>query len=195
MSLPSPDLVLASTSPRRRELLEQHRFAFTIRTAEVEELCDPALGPHGLVSQNARLKALPVASLHPDCVVLGADTVVAFGDRILGKPANLQEAAEMLSLLNGREHTVLTGVCIVQASFNRMLEFVETTRVCFRNLSAAQRQAYHLRINPLDKAGAYAAQDDHGELIKETFGSFTNVVGLPMENLSRHRLEFGVRPD
>lgn len=190
----SPGLVLASTSPRRRDLLLGHRFSFKTVTTSVEELSDTSLGPARLVAGNARLKALPVAELHPDCVVIGADTVVFFGDTILGKPASLCEAAAMLEMLNGQEHTVLTGVCILHSHAQRESEFVESTRVRFRTLSKEQRNAYHLRIHPLDKAGGYAAQDDQGELIEETIGSFSNVVGLPMETLARHLLTFGVEP-
>lgn len=190
----APALVLASTSPRRSALLLEHRFAFTTITTGAEELSDAALGPARLVAENARLKALPVALLHPDCVVIGADTIVALGNTILGKPTNREEAAAMLEMLNGKEHTVLTGVCILHASASRESEFVETTRVRFRTLSAEQRIAYHQRINPLDKAGGYAAQDDNGQLIEETVGSFSNVIGLPMETLTQHLRAFGVGP-
>lgn len=188
----TPALVLASTSPRRRDLLLEHRFTFTTITTGADELSDPALGPARLVAANARLKAFPVAALHPDCVVIGADTVVALGNTILGKPTSLQEAAAMLETLQGKEHTVLTGVCILHASVSRESEFVETTRVRFRTLSVEQRIAYHLRINPLDKAGGYAAQDDRGQLIEETVGSFSNVIGLPMETLTQHLQAFGI---
>jgi len=185
-----PRLVLASSSPRRRDLLSKHGFVFEVLTTSVEELKDPSCGPIPLVQKNAQLKAWPVASLRPDCVVIGADTVVAFGDQILGKPADLLEAAEMLELLNGQEHAVHTGVCIVHGLSGREAVFIETTLVRFHKLTVQERSLYHQRIDPLDKAGAYAAQDDHGDLIASTTGSFSNVVGLPMEALKKHLTSF-----
>jgi septum formation protein len=147
-----------------------------------------------LVQENARLKALPVSKLRPDGVVIGADTVVAFEGRILGKPASMLEAQAMLESLNGQQHTVHTGVCILHAATAREAVFVETTRVRFHRLTPDERIAYHERINPMDKAGAYAAQEDQGTLIASTEGSFTNVIGLPMESLQKHLLAFGIQP-
>jgi len=187
-------LVLASSSPRRRDLLSQYGYAFEVLTTSVEELDDSSLGPTRLVQENARLKARPVANLRPKCVVIGADTVVAFEDRVLGKPVDRIAAASMLELLNGREHTVHTGVCLIHLETGREIVFVETTRVRFRTLTKQERYAYHQRIHPLDKAGAYAAQDDNGELIASTAGSFSNVVGLPMEELQAHLKSFGLAP-
>lgn len=171
--------------------MREHGFVFEVRTTEAEELTGSALGPVKLVEENARIKAVPVAQMCPDCVVIGADTVVAFDSKVLGKPADMKEAAEMLEMLNGKEHCVHTGVCIVHHKTGRTAVFVETTRVRFHCLTMDERLAYHRRINPLDKAGAYAAQDDDGRLIAETEGSFSNVVGLPMEALKRHLNEFG----
>lgn len=193
-ALRAPRLVLASSSPRRSDLLRQHGYAFELLTTSVEELEDPSLGPTRLVQENARLKARPVATLRPKCVVIGADTVVAFEDRVLGKPADMLEAASMLELLNGREHTVHTGVCLIHFETGREIVFVETTHVRFRTLTEQERYAYHQRIHPLDKAGAYAAQDDNGELIASTTGSFSNVVGLPMEELQERLKNFGLAP-
>jgi septum formation protein len=190
----TPVLVLASTSPRRKDLLHSHGFAFEVIASPVEELNDQSLGPDKMVAENARMKALPVAEAHPQKVVLGADTVVALGGRILGKPRDLDEAAAMLADLNGREHTVHTGVCILHRGSGGDTVFVETTRVRFRDLTQAQRAAYHSRIQPLDKAGAYAAQDDGGAIIESFSGSFSNVIGLPMEALHKHLASFGIQP-
>lgn len=190
----APILILASTSPRRKDLLRSHGFAFEVIASPVEELNDQSLGPERMVSENARMKALPVAEANPNKVVLGADTVVSLGDRILGKPRDLDEAAAMLSDLNGREHTVHSGVCILHIASGREAVFVETTHVRFRNLTQVERTAYHSRIQPLDKAGAYAAQDDEGAIIENFSGSFSNVVGLPMERLHEHLLAFGIEP-
>ncbi len=176
-------------------MLTEYGFSFEVCTTPVEELNDATLGPSRLVQENALLKALPVADLHPNSVVLGADTVVALGERILGKPRDMAEAALMLEELNGREHTVHSGVCVAHRSGGKQRVFVETTVVQFRHLSALERAAYHAAIQPLDKAGAYAAQDDQGRLIAQTVGSFTNVVGLPMETLIEHLKHFGILPE
>ena len=190
----SQRLVLASTSPRRSHLLSEFGYAFQVRTTEVEELQGAEMDPAQLVELNARLKTLPVAALHPDCVVLGADTVVAFGPKIFGKPASMAEAVLMLEELNGREHTVYSGVCLLHRSSGRESLFVERTTVQFLHLSAAQRLAYLERIKPLDKAGGYAAQEDNGELIAGFKGSFTNVIGLPMETIAPQLAAMGVHP-
>jgi septum formation protein len=117
--------------------------------------------------------------------VLGVDTVVVFEDEVFGKPAGLAEAETMLERLNGRSHEVYSGVWLVHLRGGRERGFIEITRVSFRRKSAAQLREYLARIGPLDKAGAYAAQDDQGEMIGSIEGSFTNVVGLPMERLER----------
>lgn len=190
-----PRLILASTSPRRLHLLKSYGFQFEVFTTSVEELDDTRLGPSLLVQQNARLKALPVALLNADCVVVGSDTVVALGDRIFGKPVDMNDAAQMLADLNGRTHTVYSGVCLMHTAEKRELSFVETTQVRFHHLSQAERDLYHKRIHPLDKAGAYAAQDDEGRLIAESIGSMTNVIGLPMEALLEKLALFGIKPE
>lgn len=187
-------LVLASSSPRRRSLLLEHGYTFAVHTANVEELQGSSLSPMEIVGSNARLKTLPVADAHPDCVVLGADTIVALGPKIFGKPATMAEAVLMLERLNGREHTVYSGVCLIHKSAGRERVFVERTLVRFFDRTPEQRLAYLTRIHPLDKAGAYAAQDDHGELIEGFEGSFSNVVGLPMEPLAALLAAFGVHP-
>ncbi len=180
-----PPLVLASASPRRSHLLAQHGYRFEVIPAEVAEIMDPELSPRELVLFNARLKARAVAALHPDRIVLGADTVVAFQGRVFGKPTDMTEAVRMLSELNAQEHEVYSGVCLAFQAGGRESAFVETTRVRFKDLSVDARYRYLLRIGPLDKAGAYAAQDDAGEIIANVTGSFSNVVGLPMEALER----------
>ncbi|NBV84685.1 MAG: septum formation protein Maf, partial [Verrucomicrobia bacterium] len=188
----NPCLILASTSPRRRDLLDAHGYSFKVSTVTVDEIEDSTLGPDRLVRENARLKANSIKHLHPQCVILAADTVVALGNRILGKPADMQQAAAMLADLNGRSHVVHSGVCLLSAARTEERVFVVTTTVRFHALSAQQQLAYLNRIQPLDKAGAYAAQDDGGELIAACEGSFSNVVGLPMEALESHLAALGV---
>jgi septum formation protein len=176
-------LVLASASPRRRQLLAEQGYDFTVAPAEIEEIAPPHLTPGEIVLWNARAKAQAIARQQPLEIVLGVDTLVAFEGRVFGKPRDLDEAFEMVSAMSGRAHEVFSGVCLARAATHEERSFVEITRVHFRPLNAAEIRAYLARIGPLDKAGAYAAQDDRGELIDHVEGSFSNVIGLPMERL------------
>lgn len=177
-------LILASASPRRRQLLTEHGYVFEVEPAEVVEIAPPHLTPAETVLYNARLKASAVAAGRPGRWVLGVDTLVAFEGRVFGKPADMAVAEAMLEELNGRTHAVFSGVWLVTAAGSSH-GFVEVTHVYFRTLSAEHRRAYLRRIGPLDKAGAYAAQDDGGELIERVEGSLSNVIGLPMESLQK----------
>jgi len=182
-------LVLASASPRRRDLLREYRYTFEVVPADVEEI---NLGtPHETVLGNAQRKALAIARLRPDALVLGVDTEVWFGGRVFGKPADLDDAFRMLRELNGKTHEVYSGVCLTWNGGERDHGFVEITRVHFHSRTDAELRAYLARISPLDKAGAYAAQDDHGEMVAQVEGSFSNVIGLPMEALARELSTLG----
>lgn len=172
-------LVLASASPRRRDLLGGAGFEVIIRPADVEELTG-GLSPRDLVLANAEMKALSVAAVTAGDLVLGADTVVVLDGEILGKPRDLAHAAEMLARLGGRVHEVLTGVCLLRGGAVSRCSFVESTRVSFRALDRAMIADYLDDIDPLDKAGAYAAQEDRGRLIERIEGSLENVIGLPV---------------
>ncbi len=185
-------LILASASPRRRQLLTEHGYDFIVEPAEVTEVVPAHLTVKEIVLWNARLKANAVARAHPDAVVLGVDTLVSCAGIIFGKPSDMPEAEAMLTCLNGRDHEVFTGFCLVQHLPARESVSVVVTRVHFRNLTADARRAYLARIGPLDKAGAYAAQDDNGEMISRVEGSFSNVIGLPMEALGKALSEFGI---
>ena len=184
-----PLLILASTSPRRRLLLAEHGYTFeVVAPAGVEEIAPAHLSPGETVLANARAKARAVAAQRPEALVLGVDTEVFFEGQVLGKPADLPGAFTMLSRLNGRTHEVYSGVWMVgpQQSKGRPREggFIEVTRVHFHHRTAAELRRYLARIGPLDKAGAYAAQEDRGEMIERVEGSYTNVIGLPMETLA-----------
>jgi septum formation protein len=136
-----------------------------------------------LAQVNAHRKARAVAKAHPDALVLGADTLVCLDTRLFGKPANTREASRMLEALAGRTHQVVTGVCLLRLRDHRERLFTEVTDVRFRNLTRTEVRRYLALVNPLDKAGGYAIQE-HGELIvEELCGSFSNVVGLPVERL------------
>lgn len=191
----APDLVLASGSPRRRELLAEAGYAFRVESPEVEENEDTRLPVRRLTSENAALKASAVADRSPGSVVLAADTLVLLGDRVLTKPLDLAEADEMLAALAGRAHEVYTAVALRQAATGRSLDFTVTTRVRFKPLTPKQRAAYHALVDPLDKAGAYAAQEHRDRIIEDIGGSFSNVVGLPMDEVAAAlRDGFGITP-
>lgn len=172
-------LILASASPRRRELLSAAGFDVIIRAPAVEELTE-GLSPRALVLANAEMKALSVAAETAGDLVLAADTVVVLDGEILGKPRDLAHAAGMLSRLGGRVHEVLTGVCMLRGGSVARCSFVESTHVAFRPLDRTMIDDYLADIDPLDKAGAYAAQEDRGRLIERIEGSMENVIGLPV---------------
>lgn len=175
------NIILASSSPRRRRLMLEAGFNFEIIVSDAEEICDKFMIPWDLTVQNAQIKASPIAQNNQEKIVIGADTVVSLDNEIFGKPSDMEEAVKMLARLSGRTHIVTTGVCIIQKEKNET--FYVNTEVTFKPLSGKEISQYVKVINPLDKAGAYAAQD-HGELIIEKYsGSFTNVVGLPMSEV------------
>jgi septum formation protein len=147
--------------------------------------------PEATVIGNARRKAAAIAAQRPDALVLGVDTEVWFGGRIFGKPANMEDALRMLRELNGRTHEVYSGVCLTWEAGAKERTFVEVSHVHFHQRTDDELRGYLARIGPLDKAGAYAAQDDGGEMIARVEGSYTNVIGLPVEALERVLVEMG----
>jgi septum formation protein len=176
-------LILASASPRRAELLRQLELKFKVVPSEATEIFDEQLSPHELCQLNAHRKARAVAKKIPDALVLGADTLVFLGREIFGKPRNLDEAKQMLTQLQGRTHQVVTGVCLMHLRAHRERIFAVGTDVTFRPLSAEQISGYLSKMNPLDKAGAYAIQEHGDTIVAEISGSYSNVVGLPIERL------------
>jgi septum formation protein len=176
-------LLLASASQRRRELLRNAGVEFQIEVAQVEEVAGEGMSARDLCLLNAQLKAVEVASRFPDRIVLGADTIVSFDGRIFGKPRDSAEARAMLEQLCGRLHEVLTGVCLVHRRQGKLCRFVESSRVKFRSRAEVDLANYLRSIDPLDKAGGYAAQEDRGRLIECIEGSMSNVIGLPVERV------------
>lgn len=174
-------LVLASASPRRAELLRRAGLEFEVAPSRIEEREVPHLSPAELSLWLAKQKAEDVARQRPDAVVLAADTVVALGRRVFGKPGSEPEAVAMLKALSGRSHWVHTGVWIVSVKGGLRRGFVASSEVIFHRLSQARIARYLSEVNPLDKAGGYAAQQDGQRIIREIRGSRSNVVGLPME--------------
>jgi len=178
-----PPLILASASPRRSQLLRELGLEFEVLAGHIEEVSPEHLTPAETAMINAYRKARVIAKRFPDRLVLGADTVVALGTRLFGKPATRAEAAAMLGELQGQEHEVVTGVCLIHQRAHRQQTFAASTRVKFRPLQPADIAAYLASINPLDKAGGYAIQEQGSVIIESIEGSFTNVVGLPVERL------------
>jgi septum formation protein len=175
-------IILASSSPRRSELLAAAGVKFEILPSSAEEIHDVTMKPNVLCELNARLKADAVARERPNSIVIGADTLVFIDDLPLGKPADLNEARAMLRRLSGRTHQVCTGVCVIHPGGHMNL-FHGLTHVVFRSLDEDCITDYFQRVNPLDKAGAYGIQE-HGDLIISSIsGCFDNVMGLPIDKV------------
>ena len=185
MKLLAP-FVLASGSPRRRRLLEGLGLAFEVVVSDVEETVDPALAPEVIVQHLAQKKAAAVAASHPEALTLGADTIVVLENDILGKPTDESNARAMLRCLSGATHEVYTGIALLHPPSNRCRTSYEATRVTFGTLTAQEIDAYVASGSPMDKAGGYGIQDDHGALfVARIDGDYYNVVGLPLHRLYR----------
>jgi septum formation protein len=174
-------LMLASSSPRRIQLLRESKFDLQVVSPEVDELSCDFFTPIELALFNANQKAVAVAARNPGKVVLAADTIVALGPEVFGKPRDFDDARRMLKRLVGRTHVVITGVALIQPNKRTVVLQAEQTAVKFRALVEAEIDRYLETISPLDKAGAYAAQNSPDSIIERVDGSFTNVIGLPME--------------
>ena len=189
-----PRLILASASPRRRELLTQLGMAFDVVVAEVTEHEEASTDPRVMVAHNAALKADWVSARHPQAVVLGADTTVFIDGTALNKPRDGTEARAMLRRLSGRTHTVFTGVAVRRAEDGLRIDEGVASEVTFKALDEAVIEAYLARVNTLDKAGGYAIQE-HAELIVAgQRGSLTNIIGLPIESTKQILTRCGLLP-
>ena len=170
-------LILASASPRRKELLGLFHIPFSIRVADIDETMDPNAAPFDEVARVSRLKALAVPREEND-VVIAADTIVVCGGRVLGKPRTPEEAVGMLSLLSGRDHQVMTGVTVLKGK--HAITHTEVTHVTFRTLTDAEIDAYIATGEPMDKAGAYGIQGGAALFCSRMVGDYYNVMGLPV---------------
>lgn len=186
----SAPIILASASPRRRELMSLLGQPFVAIASDAPEISPEHLTPSEICQLNAYRKARLVAKKHPDAVVIGADTEVCLGRRVFGKPTSRADAGSMLRRLQGKVHQVITGVCLYQLRHHRQTSFAVLTHVKFHRLNREQREGYLAQINPLDKAGAYAIQEFGHLIVEEIDGSFTNVVGLPVERLAQELKNF-----
>ena len=179
-SLPPLQLILASASPRRRELLAQLAVPFTVIPANIDERVFPHEVPRSYTMRVAHAKAMHVARQSPTAVVLGADSVVVLEQHILGKPRDVEEARYMLTCLSGREHTVITGLAVLHQAKQFVCLDAVSTLVRFRSLSPSVIADYIATAEPLDKAGAYAIQGAAAAFVEWREGCYTNVVGLPL---------------
>ena len=176
------ELILASQSPRRRELLGLFNLPFTVRVADIDETMDPSRSPAEEVARVSLAKARAVER-QPEDVVIAADTIVVLGNRVLGKPANEAQAEEMLTALSGRAHQVMTGVTVLRGS--RSLTATEITDIHFRALSSREIRRYIATGEPMDKAGSYGIQGGAALFAEKIHGDYYNVVGLPVCRLLR----------
>lgn len=181
MALVMPRLILASASPRRRELLARLGVPFAVEVAEVTEHEEASTDPRVMVAHNAALKADWVAARHPDALVLGADTTVFIDRHALNKPRDGAEARAMLRRLSGRTHTVFTGLAIRRARDGLKIDEGVASEVTFKELDDATIEAYLARVHTLDKAGGYAIQEESELIVAGYSGSLTNIIGLPLE--------------
>ena len=187
-----PKLILASASPRRAELLRQLEIEFQVTPSNAPEVEGPNLSAGEVAQINAYRKARTISKKFPDAVTLGVDTVVSLGSRLFGKPATSADAQRMLLALQGTTHQVVTGVCLIHLRLHHQKVFFEQTEVTFRALTVEQIRGYLAQVNPLDKAGGYGIQEKGDLLVEAVSGSYSNVVGLPVERLQSELAAFGI---
>ncbi|MBS5529490.1 septum formation protein Maf [bacterium] len=178
----SPMLILASNSPRRRELLLSLGIPFAVEAADIEEI-ELLDDPREVPLRNAERKAAAVAARHPHDPVLGADTVIVFRDAVIGKPRDEADALRILLLLAGKTHEVVTGLALLRGADGFRRIWRETTRVTFKPFDRETAERYLSLVSVLDKAGAYAIQESGEFLVESVDGSIENVIGLPLERL------------
>ena len=183
------NLILASQSPRRRELLGLTGLDFTVRVADIDETMDPGKAPFDEVARVSRLKALAVQR-EPEDVVIAADTIVVCGGEVLGKPRDEEDAFRILSLLSGRSHEVMTGMTVLRG--DETVTHTEVTRIHFRQLHPDEIRAYIATGEPMDKAGAYGIQGGAALFADQMEGDYYNVMGLPVCRLAMILRSFGL---
>lgn len=191
MTIKTP-IILASNSPRRKELLRQIGAAFTSDPADVDERILPGEAPEQYALRVAREKADVAARRAGAGIVIAADTIVVLDGAILGKPADAGDAERMLGVLSGRLHHVITGLVVMDAATGRTLSRTADTRVWFRDLSPEEIRSYAASGEPLDKAGAYGIQGKGALLVRKIEGCYFNVVGLPLSLLAEMLADFGI---
>ena len=188
----TPRIILASSSPRRKELLTQIGLSVTVSPADVDESILPGEAPEAYAIRVALAKASISAQRAGEGVIIAADTIVVIGDSILGKPADAHDAKSMLAMLSGKEHRVVTALAVMDATTWKSMTRTSVTKVWFRDLSEREITAYVATGEPLDKAGAYGIQERGALLVERIEGCYSNVVGLPLSLLGELLREFDV---
>ncbi len=186
------NIILASSSPRRQELLRQLGIPFRIQVASVDETVEGDMPPGQLVETLSLRKARAVSGGLESGLVIGSDTVVTMGDKILGKPVNKEDALEMLESLRGRRHQVFTGLAVIDSVTGKYATVHECTEVYFRDASRQELEAYISTGEPFDKAGAYGIQGMGAVFVSRIEGCYFNVMGLPVAKLVQVLQQFGV---
>ncbi len=185
-------IVLASASPRRKEILKRTGLSFRVDASDYAEETEPGLSPRVLARRLSRRKAEAVALRHKRAVIIAADTLVILGRRIFGKPRTVAEARRMPSRLNGRRHSVITGFTIMDTLTGKRVTRSVETKVWFRKMTMKEINEYVRSGEPIDKAGAYAIQGLGAALVRKIEGDYDNVVGLPLSALADSLREFGI---
>ena len=188
----SKPLVLASSSPRRRELLDKTGLKFMVDAAEINEDHGRRMKPAELAKTISLEKAKAVAARHPCSIIIAADTFGVLDGRLLGKPRDADEARDILGMLSGKCHTVVTGFTILDTETGKAVSKAVETKVYFRKLDSEEIKAYVRTGEPLDKAGAYAIQGMGALLVEKIEGDYYNVIGLPLSSLARELKRFGI---
>jgi len=186
-------IILASGSPRRKEVLEKLGLPFNIVPSDYEEDMTLPLSPTKLAEHLSAGKARTVSKKNPEALIIGADSFVVFNDKLLGKPKTKQEAHEMLQTLSGKENDIITGVTIIDGKTDIEKSFHEITKVFMKELSSETINAYIETGESMDKAGAYALQELGALLIDHVEGNFFNAMGLPLARLAEELKQFGVK--
>jgi septum formation protein len=185
-------IILASASPRRKELLEKLGLKFEVDASNCEEEIDPVLGPDELVRRISITKAKAVAQRHQDAVIIAADTIGVIGKKLLGKPHTADEAGKMLAKISGKSHEVITGFTILDTVTNKIMTGTVSTKVYIKKLTQQEIAAYVQTGEPLDKAGAYGIQGRGAVIVEKIEGDYYNVMGLPLSALTVALIEFGI---
>ena len=180
-------IILASNSPRRKELLTRENIEFIIETSNNKEIFDKDMTLEDALLNVALQKASPIYEKHQDEIVIGADTIVVINQEILGKPKNHDDAVRMLQLLSGKTHEVMTGVVILNKT--NPIKFVEKTQVTFKELTIDEIEYYITHENVYDKAGSYAIQDGAKAFVTKVLGDYDNIIGLPVTKVVKYLKE------
>ena len=185
-------IILASASPRRKELLEKLGLKFEVDASNCAEEIDPTLEPDELVRRISITKAKSVAQRHQDAVIIAADTIGVIGKKLLGKPHTADEAGKMLAKISGKSHEVITGFTILDTVTDKIMTGTVSTKVYIKKLTRQEIAAYVQTGEPLDKAGAYGIQGRGAVIVEKIEGDYYNVMGLPLSALTEALIEFGI---